>query len=68
MSMIKTIQKTLNVLDINGNPRRWIIKYDNKDKIKEVKLLYQDTIYKGSRTILTDEQVLEKLINEKKNK
>jgi len=66
--MIEQLKKTLNVTDVDGNTRKWIIKYDSKDKIREVKLLHESNTYTGSRTILTDEQVLEKLINEKEKK
>jgi hypothetical protein len=44
------------------------VKYDSKDRIKEVKLLHESNTYTGSRTVLSDEDLLEKLINEKENK
>jgi len=62
MSIIKTIQKTLNCVDAEGYPRKWIVKHDSKGKIREVKLLHQSNQYTGKRKILNDEEVLNELI------
>ena len=47
--MIKAIEKTLNCTDKNGVQRGWIVKYDSKDKIKEIKSLFNPNEYKGHR-------------------
>lgn len=64
--MIKAIEKTLNCTDKNGVQRGWIIKYDSKDKIKEIKSLFNPNDYKGSRPVYNDEQILVILKNERK--
>ena len=66
--MIEQLKKTLNATDSNGETRKWIVKYDSKDRIKEVKLLHESNTYTGSRTVLSDEDLLDKLINEKEKK
>ena len=62
----------MSILDIlRRNPnskRRWIVKYDNKDRIKEIKLLYNDHEYKGERKMFTDEELKIILELNKKNK
>jgi hypothetical protein len=67
METIKSIKKTLNCVDSNGIKRGWIVYYDDNDKIKEIKNLYDPTAYNGSRPVYNDSQILEKLIKEKKN-
>ena len=37
--MIKEIEKTMGCTDRNGIARGWIIKYDSKDQIREIKSL-----------------------------
>ena len=66
--MIKAIEKTLNCTDKNGVQRGWIIKYDSKDNIKEIKSLFNPNDYKGSRPIYTDAQILIILKREKTKK
>lgn len=63
----------MSVLDLlRRNPnskRRWIVKYDSEERIKEVKLLYNDHEYKGERKKLTDEELKEILeLNKNKKK
>jgi len=65
MSNFLTVLKQQTLLNGKKEDRGWIIKYDHKDKIKEVKLLYNPEEYDGSRTILSDEQVIAKLTKEK---
>ena len=45
--------------------RRWVLKYNNKDRIKEIKLIYKPSEYDGSRTLLNDRQLVNKLEREK---
>jgi hypothetical protein len=68
MNTIRAIQKTLNCVDLNGIKRGWVIYYDNSDKIKEIKNLFSPTQYDGSRYVHNDEEIIEKLINEKNKK
>ena len=65
---IRAIQKTLNCVDSNGRPRGWVIYYDNKDRIKEIKSLFNPEAYTGSRYIHTDSEIIEKLTAEKLKK
>ncbi len=63
----------MSVLDLlRRNPnskRRWIVKYDSEERIREVKLLYNDHEYKGERKKLTDEELKEILeLNKNKKK
>ena len=44
--------------DKEGIARAWVIYYDNKDKIKEVKSLFKPKDYKGSRPTYTDKQII----------
>ena len=66
MGLIEMIQDTMNVADEDGVKRGWIVKYNSRDRIKEVKLLFNPKQYDGSRTILDDQQLLLKLKKEKK--
>ena len=66
--MIKEIEKTMGCTDRNGIARGWIIKYDSKDNIKEIKSLFNPNDYKGSRPIYTDAQILIILKREKTKK
>lgn len=58
MSTISVIKKTMGCKDKDGVARAWIIYYDNKDKIKEVKSLFKPKEYKGSRPTYTDKQIV----------
>jgi hypothetical protein len=59
----------LDVLRRNPNSkRRWIVKYDSKERIREVKLLYNDHEYRGERKKLTDEELKTILELNNKNK
>tara|TARA_R100000655_G_C2874622_1_gene174056 strand:- start:291 stop:488 length:198 start_codon:yes stop_codon:yes gene_type:complete len=62
----------MSILDLlRRNPnskRRWIVKYDSAERIREIKLLYNDHEYKGERKKLTDEELKEILeLNKKEN-
>lgn len=67
MMTIKAIEKTLNCVDNDGDARGWVVYYDKKDKIKEIKNLFNPTAYKGSRPIYNDEQIIEILKKEKRD-
>jgi hypothetical protein len=56
--MINFIKRTLNAVDLEGNTRQWIVKMSG-DKIREIKMIYEVSKYKGKRVILNDEQLLE---------
>ena len=60
MSLLDNLRKNPN------SKRRWIVKYDSEERIKEVKLLYNDHEYRGERTKLNDEDL--KMLLEKNNK
>tara|TARA_R110000851_G_scaffold114153_2_gene239111 strand:- start:5209 stop:5412 length:204 start_codon:yes stop_codon:yes gene_type:complete len=62
MSILDIIRKSPN------SKRRWIVKYDSKERIREVKLLYNDHEYRGERKKLTDEDLRTILELNKKNK
>ena len=65
---IKMIKKTLDAVDSNGVPRRWVVYYDNKHKLVEIKSLYNPTQYTGSRPLYDDMQMIKILMKEKENK
>ena len=60
--MINFIKRTLNAKDPEGNTRQWVIKMKG-NKIREIKMIYEVSKYKGKRVILNDEQLLEFLID-----
>ncbi len=60
MSLLESLRKNPN------SKRRWIVKYDSEERIKEVKLLYNDHEYRGERKKLTDEE-LKILLEKNKN-
>ena len=60
--MINFIKRTLNAVDLEGNTRQWIVKM-NGNKIREIKMIYEVSKYKGKRVILNDEKLLEFLID-----
>ena len=60
--MVNFIKRTLNAKDLEGNTRQWIVKM-NGNKIREIKMIYEVSKYKGKRVILNDEQLLEFLID-----
>jgi hypothetical protein len=51
MSILDMLRRSPN------SKRRWIVKYDSKERIREVKLLYNDHEYRGERKKLTDEEL-----------
>jgi len=58
MNTIATIKRTMNCKDKDGIARGWIIYYDAKHNIKEVKSLFKPNEYKGSRPMYNDEQIV----------
>ncbi len=64
MNTIGIIKKTLGVKDKWGIKRGWIIYYDSKHKIKEVKSLFRPNKYTGSRPMYDDKQIVEILTKE----
>jgi len=60
--MVNFIKRTLNAVDLEGNTRQWIVKMKG-NKIREIKMIYEVSKYKGKRVILNDEQLLEFLID-----
>ena len=65
MNTLKIIERTLNCVDKNGIARGWVIYYDTKDRIKEIKSLFNPLTYTGSRYVHTDTEIIEKLKKEK---
>tara|TARA_R110001583_G_scaffold7419_1_gene36782 strand:+ start:6024 stop:6215 length:192 start_codon:yes stop_codon:yes gene_type:complete len=61
MSFTKELEKTIGVKDSNGIARLWIIYYNTKDEIREIKSLYNPEEYKGARVVYTDKELLKKL-------
>ena len=60
----------MSILDIiRKNPnskRRWVVKYDNKERLEEIEMLYKDHTYKGKK--FTDEQLVKIIEKDKKDK
>jgi len=68
MNTLQIIKKTLNCVDSKGIPRGWVIYYDNKDRIKEIRSLFNPEQYDGSRYVHSDTEIIEKLTTEKLKK
>ena len=68
MNTLKIIERTIDCVDSKGIARGWVIYYDNKDRIKEIKSLFNPETYTGSRYIHTDTEIIEKLTAEKLKK
>lgn len=66
MTFIRTLKSTIGVVDSNGIPRGWVIKYDSKDNISEIKSLFNPTLYTGKRPVYTDQELVDKLESHKK--
>ena len=64
MSTIRTIKKTMGCKDKDGIARGWIIYYDSKHKIREVKSLFKPSEYKGSRPMYNDKEIVKILTKE----
>ena len=64
MNTIGIIKRTMGVKDKWGTERGWIIYYDNKHNIKEVKSLFNPNEYTGSRPMYNDKQIIEILTKE----
>lgn len=65
MNFIKELERTIGAKDSNGVSRLWIIYYNRKDEIIEIKSLYNPEDYSGDRVVYTDKQLLNKLKNRK---
>lgn len=61
MNFIKELEKTIGATDRKGVARLWIIYYNSKDEIREIKSLYNPNEYSGDRVVYTDKQLLKKL-------
>ena len=68
MNLIRAIESTLGCKDSKGIARGWVLYFNKKDEIREVKSLYNPLEYTGAREVYTDSQILEKLKEYKKNK
>ena len=66
-SFLGNLKKVMSS-DKRLSSRRWILKYNNQDRIKEIKLIYKPSEYDGSRTLLNDKQLVNKLEREKQLK
>ena len=57
-----TLRKILRNKDNHCRGRKWVIYYDDKDKIKEVRMLYNSgKDYDGHKVVYTDSQLIKKL-------
>ena len=61
MSLINEIIKTEGAVDSFGIPRGWVLYFNSKDDIVEVKSLYNPETYKGARKVYTDTEIIDKL-------
>ena len=67
MSLLKLLCKTRGAVDTSGVARFWILYFNAKDEIIEVKSLYNPEEYKGARVVYNDDEIIEKL-NKYKNR
>ncbi len=68
MTLIKMIESTIGCLDSNGIARGWVLYFNSKDEIREVKSLYNPLEYTGAREVYNDTDILAKLKEYKQNK
>ena len=68
MNLIRAIESTLNCVDSNGIARGWVLYFNSKDEIREVKSLYNPLEYTGAREVYNDTEILIKLKDYKQNK
>ena len=61
MSLINEIIKTEGAVDSSGIGRGWVLYFNSKDEIIEVKSLYNPETYKGARKVYTDAEIIDKL-------
>ena len=61
MSLINEIIKTEGAVDSSGIGRGWVLYFNSKDEIVEVKSLYNPETYKGARKVYTDAEIIDKL-------
>ena len=61
MSLINEIKKTEGAVDSSGIGRGWVLYFNSKDEIIEVKSLYNPETYKGARKVYTDSEIIDKL-------
>tara|TARA_B110000211_G_scaffold183200_1_gene207559 strand:+ start:53 stop:256 length:204 start_codon:yes stop_codon:yes gene_type:complete len=61
MTTLQLIIKTKGAIDYYGIKRGWILYFNSKDEIVEVKSLYNPDSYKGARKVYNDEEIIEKL-------
>ena len=65
MSLINEIKKTEGAVDSSGIGRGWVLYFNSKDEIVEVKSLYNPETYKGARKVYNDTEIIDKLTNYK---
>lgn len=61
MSLINEIIKTEGAVDSSGIGRGWVLYFNSKDEIVEVKSLYNPETYKGARKVYSDAEIIDKL-------
>ncbi len=59
MNTIGIIKKTMGVKDKWGVPRKWIIYYNDKHEIIEIKSLFNPKEYNGSRPTYNDKEIID---------
>ena len=63
---LRHLKTNIGAVDKDGIPRGWIIKYDKKDNIREIKSLFNPTLYTGKRPVYTDQELVDKLESHRK--
>lgn len=66
MAFLRTLKTNIGAVDNNGIPRGWIVKYNSKDNIREIKSLFNPLKYTGKRPVYTDQELVDKLESHKK--
>jgi len=65
MNTLQMIKKTEGAVDSSGVARGWILYFNSKDEITEIKSLFNPADYKGARKVYTDAEIIDKLTNYK---
>jgi hypothetical protein len=66
MNTLAIIKKTRGAKDSKGIGRGWIVYYNDKDDIIEIKSLYNPNKYNGHRKVYSDDEIIDKLTKYKK--
>ena len=58
MKFLTLLKRTEGVKDKYGIKRKWVIYYDHKHNINEIKSLFMPNEYKGARPCYTDTELI----------